>query len=252
MRRAKRWSTVTQEFDYDDKHGVAVETIMGVRKLIFGSGTGDTDNKKDNGVVTGFFATTGAATTNGVASGSSAKSANPLPDWAGASGRLFLSKDNSNGNSHRLSGRFHLSCRRCRSGQRAARRMGHLYPRRQPDANDVIRFCKVPAGATVIGGFLQGADIDTGTEALDIDIGWEANGTDAADTDGFGNLGTIDGDAVSMFRPVAGIYYPFTNIIQDNGFKTFAAETYISGLVNTAANAGGTGLLKVVVYYVML
>jgi hypothetical protein len=54
-----------------------------------------------------------------------------------------------------------------------------------------------------------------------------------------------------MFRPVAGIYYPFINIIQDAGFKTFAAETKIIGTVNTAAAAGGTGLLKVVVYYVM-
>jgi hypothetical protein len=121
-----------------------------------------------------------------------------------------------------------------------------------PTSGDVIEFCKVPAGATVIGGFFQGADIDTGTEALDIDIGWASNGTDGADTDGFGNLGTLDGDAVSMFRPVAGIYYPFTNIIQDNGFKKFAAETKIIGTVNTAANAGGTGLLKVVVYYVMV
>lgn len=118
-----------------------------------------------------------------------------------------------------------------------------------PTANDVIRFCKLPAGACVIGGFFQGADIDTGTEALDIDIGWEANGTDAADTDGFGNFGTLDGDAVSMFRPVAGIYYPFINIIQDSGYKQFSAETYVSGLVNTAANAGGTGLLKVVCFY---
>lgn len=119
-----------------------------------------------------------------------------------------------------------------------------------PTQNDVVRFCKLPAGATVIGGFYQGADIDTGTEAFDMDIGWEANGTDSADTDGFGNLGVQDGDAVSQFRPVAGIYYPFVNIVQDNGFKTFAAETYVSGLVNAAANAGGTGLVKVVVFYV--
>ena len=116
--------------------------------------------------------------------------------------------------------------------------------------NDVIRFCKLPAGATVIGGFFQAADIDTGTEALDIDIGWEANGTDLADTDGFGNLGTLDGDVVSMFKPVAGIYYPFLNIIQDSSYKTFAAETYVSAVVNTAANSGGTGYLKVVVFFV--
>jgi len=121
-----------------------------------------------------------------------------------------------------------------------------------PSQNDVIEFCKVPAGATVIGGFFQGADIDTGTEALDIDIGWAANGTDAADTDGFGNLGVLTGDAITDFRPVAGIYFPFSNIIQDSGFKKFAAETKIIGTVNAAANAGGTGLLKVVVYYVMV
>lgn len=115
---------------------------------------------------------------------------------------------------------------------------------------DIVNICKVPAGATVIGGFLQGADIDTGTEVFDMDIGWAANGTDAADTDGFGNFGVMDGDAVSQFRPVAGIYYPFVNIIQDAGFKTFAAETKIIGTVNVAANAGGTGVLKVVVFYV--
>lgn len=59
---ARRWKTVTQEFDYDDKVGVAIDGIYGVRKIIFGSGAGDTDDTKDNGVVTGFFATTAAAT----------------------------------------------------------------------------------------------------------------------------------------------------------------------------------------------
>lgn len=121
-----------------------------------------------------------------------------------------------------------------------------------PSAADIIEFCRVPAGATVIGGFLQGADIDTGTEAFDLDIGWAANGTDVADPDGFGNFGVMDGDAVAQFRPVAGIYYPFVNIIQDAGFKTFSAETVITGTVNAPANAGGTGLLKVVVFYVIL
>lgn len=115
--------------------------------------------------------------------------------------------------------------------------------------NDVIEFCKVPAGAYVVGGFLQAADIDTGTEALDIDIGWAANGTDVADTDGFGNFGVMDGDTIGQFKPVAGIYYPFVNIIQDSGFKLFSAETKIIGTVNAAANAGGTGILKVVVWY---
>src|SRR5690606_2748218 len=64
---AKRWKTVTEVFDYGDKHGVAVEAIIGVRKVIFGTGAGDTDDLKDHGVVTGFFATTAAATVDATA-----------------------------------------------------------------------------------------------------------------------------------------------------------------------------------------
>lgn len=59
---AKRWKTVTETFDYGDKNGVAVEAIYGVRKIIFGTGAADTDDLKDFGVVTGYFATTGSAT----------------------------------------------------------------------------------------------------------------------------------------------------------------------------------------------
>ncbi len=59
---AKRWKSATQEFDYGDKVGVAIESIYGIRKNIFGTGTGDTDDLKDHGVVTGYFATTGAGT----------------------------------------------------------------------------------------------------------------------------------------------------------------------------------------------
>ena len=71
---AKRWKTVTEEFDYGDKYGVAIDGIYGVRKILFGTGTGDTDDTKDHGVVSGFFATTGTATANGLnGSGTSAE-----------------------------------------------------------------------------------------------------------------------------------------------------------------------------------
>lgn len=116
--------------------------------------------------------------------------------------------------------------------------------------NDVIEFCKLPAGATVIGGYLQGADIDTGTETFDFDLGWAANGTDAADPDGFGNFGVITGD-VSVHTPVAGIYLPLAGVIQSAGPKTFAAETKVQGVCNAAANAGGTGYITAVIYYTM-
>jgi N4-gp56 family major capsid protein len=59
---AKRWTRKSKSFDYDDKEGVAIESIYGVSKLRFGTGTTDTDDQKDHGVVSGFFATTAAAT----------------------------------------------------------------------------------------------------------------------------------------------------------------------------------------------
>lgn len=53
---AKRPTSQTQTFDYGDKQGVAIEEIRGIKKVLFGSGTGDTDDLKDHGVVTGYFA----------------------------------------------------------------------------------------------------------------------------------------------------------------------------------------------------
>ena len=56
MAIAKRWVSKTEEFDYGDKHGVAIESIDGLKKMLFGSGAGDTDDLKQHGVVTGYFA----------------------------------------------------------------------------------------------------------------------------------------------------------------------------------------------------
>lgn len=52
---AKRWNTVTEEFDYGDKHGCAVQELGNFAKLTFGSGSSDTADLKDHGMVTGFF-----------------------------------------------------------------------------------------------------------------------------------------------------------------------------------------------------
>lgn len=123
-----------------------------------------------------------------------------------------------------------------------------------PTAADVIQFCRIPAGATVIGGEFRGEDIDTGTEALDIDIGWPANGGTGvgatADPDGFGNFGVLDGDVISQIKPEVSIYYPLNGTLK-SGPVSFDAETIIQGVVNVAANAGGTGVLWVVVYFVV-
>lgn len=55
---AKRWKSVEETFDYGDKRGVAIEAIYGIEKMRFGSGTTDTADTKDHGIVTGYFATT--------------------------------------------------------------------------------------------------------------------------------------------------------------------------------------------------
>lgn len=118
-------------------------------------------------------------------------------------------------------------------------------------AASIIEFCRLPAGACVYGGYVQASDLDTnGTEELDFDIGWAANGTDAADPDGFGNFGTLTGDA-SVHLPVAGLWMPFANIIQDVGFKVFAAPTTIIGTINTDAATFTAGRMKVVVNYLV-
>lgn len=118
---------------------------------------------------------------------------------------------------------------------------------------DIFEMCRLPAGATVIGGWFYGDDLDTGTEALDMDIGWAANGTDAADPDGFGNLGVLTGDAFATgnVAVVAGLMYPLQGVLLTDGPKTFAAETVIQIEANTPANAGHVGTISVVVFYLV-
>jgi N4-gp56 family major capsid protein len=53
---AKRWTSKTEVFDYGDKHGVAIEAIDGLKLMLFGSGSGDTDDLKMHGCVRGYFA----------------------------------------------------------------------------------------------------------------------------------------------------------------------------------------------------
>jgi N4-gp56 family major capsid protein len=54
---AKRWNTrEKKEDDYGNEKGLALITIDGLKKMTFGTGANDTDNPKDHGVATGFFA----------------------------------------------------------------------------------------------------------------------------------------------------------------------------------------------------
>lgn len=53
---ARRFKSTTNVRDYEFKYGVGGREIRGIEKLRFGSGSGDTDDLQDHGVVTGFFA----------------------------------------------------------------------------------------------------------------------------------------------------------------------------------------------------
>lgn len=51
----KRWYSVEEKFDYGDKHGCSINEMGNFGKMTFGSGSGDTDDLKDHGIVTGYM-----------------------------------------------------------------------------------------------------------------------------------------------------------------------------------------------------
>lgn len=116
---------------------------------------------------------------------------------------------------------------------------------------DIFEMCKLPHNATVVMGWIFADDLDTNaTETLDMDVGWAANGVDAADPDGFGNLGVWTGDAIAGHKPEVWNRFCLGGVMKD-GPKTFGdAETTIQVEANAAAATGGTGTLSVVILYV--
>lgn len=89
-----------------------------------------------------------------------------------------------------------------------------------PADGDLYEMCWTPSGGDgflALGGWFSAADLDTGTETLDIDLGWAANGSSSAATKvmpdgtsytdsgnsasvaGLGNLGVLSGDAVTNY-----------------------------------------------------
>ena len=126
------------------------------------------------------------------------------------------------------------------------------------EAGDIFEMCWVPAGAVILGGMVYAADIDTGTETLDMDLGWAANGGsgtyDAVDTDGLGNFGVWTGDAFAnpSISPVTGNMIPLSGAFLAGGvLPYFTKKTKIQLYANAASNAGHTGAVSVVVYYVV-
>lgn len=124
---------------------------------------------------------------------------------------------------------------------------------------DIFELCKTPTGGNgfiVLGGWLAAADMDTGTEALDMDLGWAANGSAAAATlespwgtsytdsgyaasvTGLGNFGVWSGAAVTNihaggnYRPIilaTPLWFAKPTVIQIEA--NVAAATFAAGAV---------------------
>lgn len=111
-----------------------------------------------------------------------------------------------------------------------------------PSASDIVEFFRVPAGFVALGGHLRLEDIDTNaTETFDFDIG------DAADTDRLGNLGVMNGDAVTNYLPEGGTLMPLHGLLKD-GPITYAAETLITGTVVATCATFAAGTATVVLW----
>lgn len=121
------------------------------------------------------------------------------------------------------------------------------------EANSTVDLCHLPKGAIVLGGMLFGQDVDTGTEALEIDVGTRTKGTAFDDTSAsaaaFLNSGVLTGDAIADHSPAAKILCHFSEF--GAGPKTLAADTTVFATITAAANAGGTGTIWVRVDYLM-
>jgi len=118
-----------------------------------------------------------------------------------------------------------------------------------PADDDIYQMCRVPAGATITGGYLHTEDLDQhGTETLDLMVGWAANGSDAADPNGLMLAATLTGD-ISVHLDVASTMLFFGGVLTGAGPKTLENETIIQVECNTAAATFNAGQMSLYVDY---
>lgn len=119
-----------------------------------------------------------------------------------------------------------------------------------PASTDIYEMCRLPAGAVVVGGWIRSDDLDTNaTETLDLDVGWLANGAEAADPDGFGNLGVMGTDTVAGIKPETGYNYELGGRLITDGPVSFTRETVVAVTCVATAATFAAGTLSVGVYY---
>lgn len=130
---------------------------------------------------------------------------------------------------------------------------------------DIFELGYIPARALVMGGYIATDDLDTGTEALDIDVGYAAAGaSDDTWTDpisgivytnaaasaapaGICNVGVMTGDGSAEIYQAGVNYRAFVLPIP----LWFSAKTMLQLEANAAAGTGGTGTFGVYLDYVL-
>lgn len=106
-------------------------------------------------------------------------------------------------------------------------------------AADTINLFTMPVGFTPLFGRMVGDDIDTGTEALEIDIGISGDATKYLDS------GVITGDTIANEKITVGISIPLQEELMTVRPTEVTTATDVIATITAAANAGGTGTLTV-------
>lgn len=106
--------------------------------------------------------------------------------------------------------------------------------------NDTVNVATMPAGFTPLFGFMQGDDIDTGTESLELDVGI------TGDTTKYLNSGVVTGDVITGIKTLASIWMPLGEDLFTVKPTKLTADTDLIVKVTAAPNAGGTGTLTVI------
>jgi hypothetical protein len=122
---------------------------------------------------------------------------------------------------------------------------GHYDFAAEPAAADVLEICRIPAGATILGGYIRMGDMDSNaTETLDFDVGT------SADPDMLGNFGVNTGDAVVGYLPEGGILLPLHGLLATSGPIAVTADTTIQVTFVDDPATFDSGNVTVVVEYV--
>lgn len=134
------------------------------------------------------------------------------------------------------------------------------------EANDTFVLCRLPKNCLVVGGNYHVADLDSGTETVDIDLGVQANGggsatlvdsagttwtnaAGSADPDCFVNAGVLTGDAITDLLAAGNNLRPFP---MTTGPLYFSEETVVEATVVATQATPVAGVIYCEIRYIVI